>query len=106
MENNLLSLSVYYKKEIAQTVLLQYHRRYKEFENGMYSHWSHLNEQNGKLFLVKSYQHESSCVCNQEVPVNIDQIFNKEYDYIICLIKEHISEFDWSIGNTIRKLIK
>lgn len=93
MENKLISLPLFEKRLIANDILLKYHRRYREHENGMYSHWTYLKERNGNLFLIKCYQHECSCVCNEENPVNIDQVFRNEYDYVISLIKEYGKTF-------------
>lgn len=77
------------KRLIANDILLKYHRRYRERTSSMYYHWTYLKEKNGKLLLIKCYQHNDSCVCNEENPVNIDQVFKNEYDYVMALIKEY-----------------
>lgn len=101
--NKLLSLPLYYKKIIANCILLVYHQRYTENRKGMYNHWTTIKENDGKLFLIKCYQHESSCVCNKENPVNIDRIFRSEYDYVMKLISEHTTDIN---SNTLLDYLK
>lgn len=89
MENTLISLPLAEKRLIANDILLKYHRRYRERTSSMYYHWTYLKEKNGKLLLIKCYQHNDSYVCNEENSVNIDQVFKNEYDYVMALIKKY-----------------